>query len=35
VKNSNALPWNLFVPDLITALTIAPEVRPNSASTDR
>ena len=24
-------PWMSFVPDFVTALTIAPEVRPNSA----
>jgi hypothetical protein len=26
--NSNALPWKLFVPDLVTALTDAPECMP-------
>ena len=31
-KNSNREPWKSFVPDLVTIFTIAPELRPYSAS---
>src|SRR5271169_6061754 len=33
-KNSYTLPWNSLVPDLVTTLTTAPELRPYSASNE-
>src|SRR3954447_20858055 len=33
-RNSYALPWNWFVPDLVAMLTTPPEKRPNSGVTE-